>query len=272
MNSFDVLDSSHLDAIYQLCLRCLPDPPTLDELEAALFAADQPATVRGDPEIGLVATVRDAGEGWIRIIGVDPARRRQGIGSALLGAARADLEGVKSITVGADAPYFLYPGVETTQTAMLCLLERHRYQRVSANFNMGVDLTCLPEDPGGWEVASHAERDEVAQWMSEHWPNWALEALRALDRSTLVVGRDREGISAFCAYNVNRRGLLGPIAVRGDLYGKGAGLPVLLGALHSMRREGRSQSEVVWVGPIYPYARVGAWVSRVFFVYRKVLR
>ena len=38
-----------------------------------------------------------------------------------------------------------------------------------------------------------------------------------------------------------------------------------------MRAAGRDNAEVVWVGPIVPYARVGARVSRVFFVYRRIL-
>jgi hypothetical protein len=39
-----------------------------------------------------------------------------------------------------------------------------------------------------------------------------------------------------------------------------------------MRSAGRRRVEVVWVGPIVPYARLGATVSRVFFVYRKQLQ
>ncbi|MGH9205112.1 MAG: hypothetical protein ACRD1G_00895, partial [Acidimicrobiales bacterium] len=94
----------------------------------------------------------------------------------------------------------------------------------------------------------------------------------ALDNSTLLIGRDDLAITAMCAYDVNRVGLLGPIAVRGDLYGKGAGQPLLLGALNRMKESGRHYAEVVWVGPIAPYARVGGHVSRVFFVYRRELK
>jgi hypothetical protein len=107
--------------------------------------------------------------------------------------------------------------------------------------------------------------------MERHWPNWTAEALRALDHATLVLSRDDTGIAAICAYDVNRAGFLGPIAVRGDLWGHGAGRPLLVGALHRMRASGRRRAEVVWVGPIRPYANVGATVSRVFFVYRRQL-
>ncbi len=272
MTGFERLGAERLGDIHDLCRRALPDPPNKDELAMGLFDDDQPALVRGDPSVGVVATVRSGRQGYVRLLGVDPSLRRRGYGSTLLKAAETDLAGADSVQVGADAPYFLYPGVETTQTAMLCLLERHRYVRVEANFNMGVDLDALPEDPGGHMLATGTERHEVARWAKDHWPNWRAEVLRALDHSTLVIGRDERGITGICAYDVNRGGSVGPVAVRPDLWAKGSGRPLLLGALHRMRRTGRPHAEVVWVGPIFPYARVGGHVSRVFFVYRKDLR
>jgi GNAT superfamily N-acetyltransferase len=269
--ALDRLEPRHLPAIAELCRRGVSDPPAADELEGALFAPEQPATVRGDPSVGVVATVEGEDGGYVRLLVVDPSARGRGHGHALLDAAETDLAGQRSITVGADAPYFLFPGVETSQTAMLSLLERHHYRRAEANFNMAVDLDALRPDPGGTELAGPHDRPEVAAWMETYWPNWAAEALRALDKGTLVVSRGDGGLTGFCAYDVNRRGLLGPVAVRHDLIGKGVGEPLVLGALHRMRAGGRRHAEVVWVGPIVPYARVGATVSRVFFVYRKQL-
>ena len=78
-------------------------------------------------------------------------------------------------------------------------------------------------------------------------------------------------MTAFCAFEVNRRGLLGPVAVRPDLMGRGRGKGVLLGALHELRRRGAQRVAVVWVGPVVPYAAVGGRVSDVYFVYRKEL-
>src|SRR5205807_793595 len=98
------------------------------------------------------------------------------------------------------------------------------------------------------------------------------EVLRALAKGSLLLSRDDEGIAGFCAWDVNRRGLLGPIAVRLTAIGKAVGVPLLLGALHRMRQGGRLRAEVAWVGPIVPYARVGGVVGKVFFVYRKQLR
>jgi GNAT superfamily N-acetyltransferase len=269
--SLERLDSGDLPAIAELCRRGLADPPEADELMGALFAPDQPATVRGDPDVGVVATVEGEGGGYVRLLVVDPSARGRGHGHALLEAAEADLAGTRSVTVGADAPYYLFPGVETSQTPMLSLLERHHYTRAEANYNMAVDLDALKADPPGTELAAANNRPELEDWLDRHWSNWSAEALRALDKGTLLVSRDDEGITGFCAYDVNRRGLLGPVAVRPDLIGKGVGEPLVLGALHRMRSAGRRRAEVAWVGPIVPYARLGGTVSRVFFVYRKQL-
>ncbi|MDQ1448649.1 MAG: hypothetical protein QOC79_1620, partial [Actinomycetota bacterium] len=245
----------------------------VDELDGALFAPEQPAVVRGDPSVGVVATVQGDDGAYLRRLVVDPEARGHGYGHALLRAAHADARagGQTSITTGADAPFFLWPGVPSTETALLCLLERHHYSRVETNFDMTIDLTTIADDPGGHSRARPADRDEIATFMAEHWPNWRAEVLRALDKGNLVIARDDEGISAFCAFEVNRKGFLGPVAARPDLIGRGAGTPPLLGALHELRARGRSSIEVSWVGPIVPYARLGGRVSSVYFVYRKAL-
>src|SRR5581483_3895534 len=103
----------------------------------ALFAPDQPALVRGDPATGVVATVDADGGRYVRLLVVDPAQRGHGHGHALLAAAEADTRaaGSRTLTIGADAPYFLWAGVPSDALALLCLLERHHYARVEANFD-----------------------------------------------------------------------------------------------------------------------------------------
>ena len=285
MTTLDTLDESSLDGIAGLCRRSLARPPAADELRDCLFAPDQPCIVRGDPDVGVVVAVPADGGGYIRLLAVDPAHQRQGHGRRLLEAAEQDLRAEPNragrdavITVGADAPYYLFAGVETNEIEMLCLLERRHYQRAEANFNMDVDLSDLPPDPlspgsaRGPVVAGPEDREAVSEFMKANWDNWRPEVLRALSKGTLIIDHDESGISGFCAWDVNRRGLLGPVAVRLDLFGKGTGAPMLVAALHRMRDAGRSSIEVSWVGPIVPYARVGGTVGRVFFVYRKTLK
>ncbi len=270
------LGRSDLDAIALLCDRSLSQPPSVEELDGALFTDDQPAAIFGDPARGVVAVVECDDGPHIRLLVVEPSARRRGLGRGLLDAVEtwSREAGHTSLTAGADPPYFLWPGVPSTETALLCLFERRHYHRVETNFNMDVDLSAIPDDPGGSHLADSNDYDELDQWMSTHWSNWRPEVLRALGKGNLVTERGEGpdgGVTAFCAFEVNRRGFLGPVAVRPDLMGRGMGKGVLLGALHELRRRGSDKVSVVWVGPIVPYAAVGGNVTDVFFVYRKQL-
>ena len=267
------LDADAIEAVAALAGRSLLDPPSLDELRRSLTAPDQPAVVRGDPTHAVVATVTAGAQGFVRFLAVDPSRRGEGLGRALLAAAEVDLRdaGATSVTVGADAPYYLWPGVDARELAAICLVERLHYSRVDVHLNMDVDLAAIPADPGGWRAAVTTDRDAVAEWATEHWSFWCAEMLRSCDQDGLVLAEDGGGITAVCAYDVNRAGFVGPVAVRPDRLGHGDGRAPLLGALHRLRASGRTHAEIAWVSPVVPYARVGATMGRSFLVYRKDL-
>ncbi len=267
------LDDDAIPAIAALGTRALLDPPSLTDLRRALTAPDQPALVRGNPDRGVVATVTGPSGGFVRFIAVDPDHRGAGLGRALLSAAEDDLRavGAGTVTIGADAPHYLWAGIDRRELAMVCLAERMHYSRVEINFNMDVDLRTVPPDPGGWRVAGPDDRERVADWAERHWVWWRTEMVRACDQGGLVLTEDDEGIAAVCAHDVTREGLVGPVAVRPDLMGHGAGRAPLVGALHRMRTTGRTHAEISWVGPVVPYARVGATIGRTLFVYRKEL-
>jgi len=273
VTDFPVLERSSLAAIADLCRRGIRESPTVEEIDGALFAPEQPALVRGDPAVGVVATVDCDDGAHVRLIVVDPEVRGRGHGRALLRAAETDARaaGSTALTVGADAPFFLWAGVPSAITELLCLFEGRHYERVETNFDMTIDLATIPDDIGGYAIAGPPDRDEVDAWMVAHWSSWRAEVLRALDKGNLVIARDDTGISAFCAFEVNRAGFLGPVAVRPDLIGRSAGRGSLVGALHELRRRGRDRIEVNWVGPVVPYASLGGRVSTVYFVYRRSL-
>lgn len=273
MTTHALLGRDALPAIAELCERAVAQPPTIDELDATLFAAEQPAVVRGDPASGVVATAVCDDGAHVRFLAVDPSNRGRGLGHTLVDAAEQDARaaGQRTISTGADAPFFLWPGIPSTELGLVCLFEHHHYFRAETNFDMRVQLDSIPDDPGGHELATAVDRDEVDAWTTTHWANWRAEALRALDKGNLVLVRGDDGIHAICAFEVNRTGFLGPVASRPDLMGKGRGRPALLGALHELRRRGRAYTDVCWVGPVIPYAAVGGRVSNVYFVYRRDL-
>ena len=220
------------------------------------------------PTIGVVASVPGEPDGFIRLLVVDPAHRGKGHGDTLLTAARADLAASRVITVGADAPYFLFPGVETSEIAMLCLLEKHRFTREEANFNMEVDLTRIPPDPGGPALATALDRDELADWMTVHWAHWRPEVLRALDQGTLLLARrlrDRRVLRMEREPARLARPHREPTEPGRE--GNRAAAAPRRAAPHP--RLGASTTEICWVGPIRPYAAIGGRITRMFFVYRK---
>jgi GNAT superfamily N-acetyltransferase len=267
----DQLGPDALDGIAELCRQALgPGTPERGDLAASLFGGPEPAVVRGDPERGVVASAVRQGQGFIRLLAVHPRHRRQGVGHGLLTAAELDLAHCPSVTVGTDAPDYLFPGVDSRLTAMQCLLEAHHYYRSGVNLNMDVDLTVLPEDPGGPFLATAADRDEVREWTDRHWAHWTAEVLAALGKDRLLLARDEEGITGFCAWDVTRSGWLGPVAVRPGLIGRRTGVPLLLGALHRMRADGRNRAEIAWISPVRFYARtVGAVMGTAYLVHRK---
>jgi predicted N-acetyltransferase YhbS len=270
----DVLRTDAVVAIAALGDRALLDPPTVGELTKAFDPADQPAVWIGDPAVGVVGFTRTGDAGFLRFLAVAPEARGAGVGRALVARAETELRavGARTVTTGADAPYYLWPGIDTRELGAVCLFERLKYARVETNFNMDVDLDALPADPGGWRVANAADRDAVDAWAGTHWSWWRAEMLRAVDQDGLVLSEDADGIAAVCATAVNRDRLVGPVAVRPDRLGQGIGVAPLLGALHRMRAAGHRHVEVAWVGPVVPYARIGATIGRTFFVARKELR
>jgi mycothiol synthase len=256
--------------ITELCRRSLIDPPEMMDLERALFGRQTEAKVIGDPGEGIVVSVVRNGVGHIRLIAVDPSRRGRGLGRTLVEAVERDLPEETSIVVGADAPDYLWPGVDTRETAAVCMFEAMGYELASVHYNMTVDLEHLPKVPGAVERAGADERDSIEAWLETHWPNWTEESLRGFDRGDFFVSRDAEGIVGFSTWNVNRRGWFGPAAVRPSLIGAGHGRALLIEALHEMRRQGFESAEIAWIGPHKFYSRtVGAVIHRAFWVLEK---
>lgn len=264
------LSSDAIDEIDSLCRRSLFDPPAKADLDRALFGEKADATVIGDPGRAIVAAVIRNGTGHIRLIAVDPSHRRKGIGRELVEAAERALPDDAPIVVGADAPDYLWPGVDTRETAAICMFEAMGYALSRVHYNMSLDLVNLPETAGKVERPGPEDRHSIEGWLETHWPNWTEEALVGFDRGDFLFSRDSEGIAGFSTWNVNRLGWFGPMAVRPSLIGAGRGRALLIEALHEMRRQGFEDAEIAWIGPHKFYsATVGAVIHRAFWVLEK---
>ena len=201
----------------------------------------------GDPEIGVIATVAGLGggasQGFVRLLVVAPEHRGRGVGRDLLAAGEDDLRGrgLRSVTIGEDAPYYLWPGVETRETALLYLLERRKYTRTEANFNMDLDLAG---DPATTRRLGRRDRGRPRRGRrpgpSSTGRGGPPSCCRAADRDTLVVSRDDDGHHGRLRVRREPRRLGRTGRGRGPTSWVAASAsPRCCGALHRMRADGR---------------------------------
>src|SRR5205814_8989491 len=100
---------------------------------------------------------------FVKILAVDPAHRRAGVGSALLAELERRLaaRGATALRVFADSPYYLRPGVDFRDTPIVSFLERRGFQQRRAVCNMTADLATAPLDTVAAEARLAARGFEV---------------------------------------------------------------------------------------------------------------
>ena len=192
----ELLDAGRLEEVSDLCRRCLPDPPTKDELSASLFSPDQSVAVLGETGVGIVATVCAGTQGYIRLLGVDPAARATGARDALCCVApKQDLSGTWGDKCAGGCRPSVLPlpggGIDTHGDAV-----PPRTASVpsapSPTSTWVWTSTPFLRTPGATSWRRRATTPRWRRGCAPHWPNWEAEAMRALERSTLVISRDDE--------------------------------------------------------------------------------
>lgn len=185
--------------------------------------------------------------GWIAAFGVAPERRRQGIGTALIGAALAAMraEGVARIDV-ADVPVrYLVPGVDRAACpGAVELLGRLGFMVREEVASMGIPLDRSFPEAAAIRPAALGELPLVREFFAAGWDAgwWG-----HLERSTLlrllgdqtpsdILGWWEAGRPlGLCHYRGNR---FGPLAVGEVARGRGIGAALTLATLAAMRRAG----------------------------------
>jgi GNAT superfamily N-acetyltransferase len=128
-----------------------------------------------------LGAIRD-GKGLVKLFGVEPERRRQGIATALFDEleARAGARGLHELAVGALGPNFFEPGVEVRHTdAVSFLLQRGYSTDRTARINMDVDLASADLDTSAAQARLASEGIAVRR----AWPADVEATARfALDR------------------------------------------------------------------------------------------
>ena len=262
-------DVTRLDELTELWGRARPEEAlTADELRVCWEDGPGVVMARADGS-GAVAAVARGGEGHVRLVVVDAAHQRSGVGRALLDRAAAWLAdaGCSSVAAGGEAPLYLWPGVDRQWTPAVQLFESAGY--VVGEFdrvNMAYPSRFRAPPPEGTTVRRAEVDDGVVAFVASHWPGWAAETERALTRGTCFVAVDESGrVAGFVCHSVVRTGWLGPMGTDARRQRSGVGKSLLSAVAVDVEAFGRDAVEVEWVGPREFYAHAaGAWESRVF--------
>jgi GNAT superfamily N-acetyltransferase len=239
------------------------------ELAACLWDDPGPAVVLGDRRGAVAAVVRGT-VGHLRLLVVAPEARRRGAGRELLRAAEEWMvgRGATELRVGAEVPYYLWPGVPIEATAALALLETSGYDDAGAVLDMICPTDLVAPPPAGVEVrlVDGGTTAAVAALVDREWPWWRDEVDRAVDQGGCVGAFTGDGAAVgFGCHSVSRAGWIGPIGTDPAAGRGGVGAAVMAGLCAELRVRGHAEAEICWVGPIAFYAKAcGARMSRAF--------
>lgn len=221
--------------------------------------------------------------GYVKLLAVEPDRRRRGTGRALLEAVEAGLvqRGARSVRWLESAPNYLAPGIDTRYEAGLAFARATGYRHVGDARNLRVDLhAALPARavPDGIDVRRASPGDVTAlhAFLCRHWPSWTAEADAALrnEPATLHLALRDGRVIGFAAADANNRGTgwFGPMGVAPDERHAGVGCILLHRCLDDLRAQGHDAAVIAWVDNAPFYERcAGAAPWRTFARYEKVL-
>ena len=285
-------------------LRIWNDSAEYDPLTAALLEEK----IEGDPDVDLnlcvvaesdnvvvgfgIGVVRQAGQtssntssGFIKMLAVEPAKRRQGIGRSILKQLEAELigRGVTSIRFLESAPNYLTPGIDVRYSNGIEFAENLGYERVGEAHNLVVDLRERVFSPPTHAASSETDvrratpddAESARDFLNENfWPGWAGEVMAALDNlpPTLYLAFRGQKLVGFAAYDANNKntGWFGPMGVEGSERQTGIGGVLLLRCLCDIQAQGHEMAIIPWVDAIPFYTKTAAAkVSRRFARYEK---
>ncbi len=196
---------------------------------------------------------------YLRILAVDRARRRRGIGSALL--EEAESRGAR--VIAAEPGNYFTPGV---LEPLAPFFAARGYTETARVHNLIVEP--LPES-----IPSEVRRDgeRVLDFIEHDFgPIWRFEARRG---ASVFYAQDGEEIVGFCTHEANNRGLgsFGPTGVRISARGRGLGKLLALASLADLRRLGYHRAVIPWTDETEYYRKsCGARIAHRFVILRKL--
>ncbi len=277
-SAVDVWGPERADQLAELCAATLPaERLTADELLANCW--DDAGLVLAEPDgsgaaAAVVRRVGDLAVGFVKLVVVQPAAQRAGHGRELLAGVQAWAwdEGALDLHLAGSPPFFLWPGVDTSFTAMHGLVESAGFTETGAVFDMVVPASFRHPVPEGIELRDLAEDDDAAavdRLVDELWPEWTGEQRRGTEQGTGLGAFDTQSgqAVAFACHSVNRAGWFGPTGTASEARHRGVGLALLGRVCADLSAAGYQQVEICWIGPVGFYAAAGGHFSRVFRTY-----
>lgn len=237
--------------------------------------------------VGVVRQIVKSRRGFVKLLAVDPANRRQGVASAVLDRLEAGMasRGATTVRMNESAPNYLTPGIDLRYSDGISFAESAGYERVGEAYNLAVDFGDEGIELATWPESSEVEvrRAELHEFealrdflQNNFWPSWGAEVFSALQNtppSAYLALRDGQ-IIGFAAYDANNRGTgwFGPMGVAGDERHSGIGSVLLRRCLDDIQKQGHETAVIPWVDALPFYQKcVGAKLSRSFVRYEKKL-
>jgi len=232
-----------------LCAAAMPEEQlSAAELERSCCGPDD--RIIGDGDAVIVVRPSPMGGHVVLLLAVHPDHQRQGRARQLLSSVPGPLH-----AAGA-APFYLWPGIDVSNTPALATFEACGFQPTGASLNMGIDTAFRAPLPDGIVV----EPGDGTGLATSHFPHWHDEVAAG----PCWVAHANGDVVAFGCHSVNRRGWIGPMATHPDWRGRGVGHAVLSALCADLMTHGVAVGDIAWVGPVGFYAKAGARVTRVF--------
>jgi mycothiol synthase len=269
-------------AARELLVRALPHDRIDVVLDEKLFGSNgaRSGRVVGAFEDGQLVAVLAQAERFVKILAVDPTRRRTGIGSLLLADALAH----GAARIGDHPGNYLSPGVDVRYEDGLAFLQKRGFverERVE-NLRAPIDgnalvapsrAAALAGDAAklGYRIARPSESelpmvlDFIASAFAKVWAHEAERAHHGPCRALFVAFAGGTPV-AFAAADGNNRGLgwFGPAGTLPEHRGKKLGEALLVACIDAVRALPEA-GVIAWVGPKPFYARaIGAVHDRTF--------
>jgi len=239
--------------------------------------------------MAVIRKVHNKRLGYIKLMAVEKAYRRRGIGTDLYKKLETALEKEKVEGIRFyDVPFnYFMPGIDPRYTPAVCFAQRLGFVQFGEAINMTVNLESEDWDNSDREEElekrgiiidrpSKKDVDDVLQFVKTHWELWQHEVKMAFayDEPTIHVAWQNGEVKAFSAFEANNPGMgwFGPMGTHPDLRGLGIGSILLKRCLKDMKMMGYRKAIIPWVAPVAFYAHhAGAKIDRVFWRFEKKL-